>query len=74
MDDLNYLIKKYYLDLGDFSHSTSSHWRKYGAFQKVQISNSNTTEKLDQANFNGGGWNLVEKALGTLSEILSKIH
>jgi hypothetical protein len=55
MDDLNYLIKKYYLDLGDFSHSTSSHWRKYGAFQKVQISNSNTTEKLDQANFNGGG-------------------
>ena len=64
MDDLNYLIKKYYLDLGDFSHSTSSHWRKYGAFQKVQISNSNTTEKLDQANFNGGGLELSGEGFG----------
>jgi hypothetical protein len=55
MDDLNYLVKKYYLDSGDFSHSTSSHWRKYGVFQKVQISNSQTSEKLEQANLSGGG-------------------
>jgi hypothetical protein len=74
MDDLSYLIKKYYLDSDDFSQSTSSHWRKYGAFQKVKIFNSHTSEELDQTNLSvGGGSNLVEKALGILREILSEI-
>ena len=75
MDDLSYLIKKYYLNSDDFSQSTSSHWRKYGAFQKVKISNSHTSEKLEQTNLSvGGDSNLAEKVLGILREILSEIQ
>jgi hypothetical protein len=65
MDDLSYLIKKYYLNSDDFSQSTSSHWRKYGAFQKVKISNSHTSEKLEQTNLSvGGGLELSGEGFG----------
>jgi hypothetical protein len=76
MDDLDYLIKNYYHNFQDFSSSTSSHWRKYGAAQKVQISNEQTSKKLEQANLirGGGGSNLAGKVSGTSKKILSEIY
>jgi hypothetical protein len=64
MDDLDYLIKNYYHNFQDFSSSTSSHWRKYGAAQKVQISNEQTSKKLEQANLIRGGLELSGEGFG----------
>jgi len=64
MDDLSYLINKYYLNSDDFSQSTSSHWQKYGEFQKVKILNSHTSEKLDQTNLSVGGLELSGEGFG----------
>ena len=37
MSDIKYLIDTYYLNFENFSHQTSSHWKKYGALSKISF-------------------------------------
>ena len=37
MNDIEYLISKYFKDNGTFSQETSSHWKKYGEKQSIKL-------------------------------------
>jgi hypothetical protein len=37
MPDIKYLVDTYYLNLENFSHQTSSHWKKYGVLSKISF-------------------------------------
>jgi hypothetical protein len=37
MSDIKYLVDTYYLNLENFSHQTSSHWKKYGVLSKISF-------------------------------------
>lgn len=45
MNDIEYLISKYYTENNTFSEETSSHWRKYGEKQSIKLVDANRTQK-----------------------------
>ena len=45
MNDIEYLVTKYFTENNTFSEETSSHWRKYGEKQSIKLVDVNRSKK-----------------------------
>ena len=45
MNDLEYLVSKYFTESNTFSEETSSHWKKYGEKQSIKLVYANQSQK-----------------------------
>lgn len=45
MNDIEYLVTKYFTESNTFSEETSSHWRKYGVKQSIKLVDVNRSKK-----------------------------
>ena len=59
MNDIEYLVSKYFTKNNTFSEETSSHWKKYGEKQSVKLVYANQSQKL-RFKKKGGGNSLTE--------------
>jgi hypothetical protein len=58
MNDIEYLVGKYFKGSNTFSEVTSSHWKKYGEKQSVKVAPVNRSQKwiFKKARDGGGGF------------------
>lgn len=54
MNDIEYLVSKYFTKNNTFSEETSSHWRKYGEKQSVKLVYGNKSQKWSFKKERGG--------------------
>jgi hypothetical protein len=46
MNDIEYLLGKYFSENNTFSEETSSHWKKYGEKQRIKMVSASPAQQL----------------------------
>jgi hypothetical protein len=49
MNDIEYLLSKYFGENNTFSEETSAHWRKYGEKQRIELVSASPAQQLRSA-------------------------